>query len=170
MPGANAGDFNSAMMELGATVCAPRNPQCVICPVAAACQTRLLGIQEQIPRPKKAKRKPWERRTIYCIARRRESVIEFAFEQRPPTGRWAGMWQFITRPVDAPLKGIDAMNSLPIGRIEHALTHRRYAFDVVRVTGELEQPDCRWLTLAASEALPLPKPHVRVRELLSAVG
>jgi A/G-specific adenine glycosylase len=37
---ARPGDFNQAMMELGATVCAPRNPQCLVCPLAADCKTR----------------------------------------------------------------------------------------------------------------------------------
>ena len=45
-----AGDFNQAMMELGATVCLPRNPQCVACPIAADCKTR--GEHKTMPRPR----------------------------------------------------------------------------------------------------------------------
>ena len=43
------GDWNQAMMELGATVCTPRSPQCLICPVAQFCRARKLGIAESLP-------------------------------------------------------------------------------------------------------------------------
>jgi A/G-specific adenine glycosylase len=48
-----AGDWNQAMMELGATVCSPRSPQCLLCPVARFCQARKLGIAEILPEKKK---------------------------------------------------------------------------------------------------------------------
>lgn len=167
VPKANAGDFNSALMELGATVCVPRNPQCLICPVAATCEARELCIQDQIPPPKKTKPTPLERRTIYCIARKRADQTEYAFEQRPAAGRWAGMWQFITRPADEPLGSVDVGHATPLGRIEHGLTHRRYEFDVIRLDAAIQVAgEMRWLTLEESETLPLPKPHVRVREML----
>ncbi|MGA9673152.1 MAG: A/G-specific adenine glycosylase [Terracidiphilus sp.] len=47
---AQPGDFNQAMMELGATVCLPRNPQCLVCPLAADCKTR--GEHKTVPRPR----------------------------------------------------------------------------------------------------------------------
>jgi A/G-specific adenine glycosylase len=43
------GDWNQAMMELGATVCTPRSPQCLLCPIAEFCQARKLGLSEVIP-------------------------------------------------------------------------------------------------------------------------
>jgi A/G-specific adenine glycosylase len=47
------GNWNQAMMELGATICTPRNPQCQLCPVANFCQARRLGLQDQIPEKRK---------------------------------------------------------------------------------------------------------------------
>jgi A/G-specific adenine glycosylase len=47
------GDWNQAMMELGATLCTPRAPQCLLCPVAAHCEGRKLGIAEQLPETRK---------------------------------------------------------------------------------------------------------------------
>jgi A/G-specific adenine glycosylase len=47
------GDWNQAMMELGAIVCTPRAPQCLLCPVAAFCRARKLGIAESLPAPRK---------------------------------------------------------------------------------------------------------------------
>ncbi len=49
----SAGDWNQAMMELGATICLPRSPQCLLCPVANFCQARKLGIAENIPEKRK---------------------------------------------------------------------------------------------------------------------
>jgi A/G-specific adenine glycosylase len=47
------GNWNQAMMELGATICTPRSPQCLLCPVANFCRARKLGIQELIPEKRK---------------------------------------------------------------------------------------------------------------------
>lgn len=47
------GDWNQAMMELGATVCTPRAPQCLFCPVASCCEGRKLGIAEELPESRK---------------------------------------------------------------------------------------------------------------------
>jgi A/G-specific adenine glycosylase len=51
------GDWNQAMMELGATICTPRSPQCLLCPVAGSCEARKLGIAEILPE-KRRKREP----------------------------------------------------------------------------------------------------------------
>ncbi|HJQ38609.1 MAG TPA: A/G-specific adenine glycosylase, partial [Thermoanaerobaculia bacterium] len=87
LPRKEVGDFNSAMMELGATVCTPRNPQCLICPVRAFCEAQAAGLQEQIPVRRKSKINPLHRRAILCI----EHTGQWLIEQRPPMGRWAGM-------------------------------------------------------------------------------
>jgi A/G-specific adenine glycosylase len=47
------GDWNQAMMELGATLCTPQSPQCLLCPVTKFCQARKLGIAESLPAPRK---------------------------------------------------------------------------------------------------------------------
>src|SRR6266478_6899112 len=49
----SAGDWNQAMMELGATICLPRSPQCLLCPVATFCEGRKLGIAETLPEKRK---------------------------------------------------------------------------------------------------------------------
>jgi A/G-specific adenine glycosylase len=49
----SAGDWNQAMMELGATVCPPRAPQCLLCPVMSCCKGRKLGVAELLPEARK---------------------------------------------------------------------------------------------------------------------
>lgn len=172
IPRRRPGDFNSALMELGATVCTPRNPQCLICPVRAHCEALAAGRQEQIPAPRKSKPTPLVRRQTYCIRRGEKWLIE----QRPSTGRWAGMWQFVT--IEPPQNGsaapplpTPARKPIRIGSVHHSLTHRRYEFDVFLVqarNGSAPNPrrPCQWVTLAELERYPLPRPHLRIAQML----
>lgn len=170
------GDFNSALMELGATVCTPRNPQCLICPVRAFCKACTAGIQDRIPPPRKAKPTPLVKRWTFCIHRSGKYLIE----QRPPTGRWASLWQFITfevngrRPTVASLAhetGLAIANLKRIGALNHTLTHRRYRFDVYRCVSPKGKPRGNgrpqaWVRLADLHEYPLPRPHVKIAEML----
>jgi A/G-specific adenine glycosylase len=92
LPERRCGDFNSALMDLGATVCIPRGPKCLICPVRDHCEAQAAGVQEQIPPPKKPGPTPLLKRDVLCLRRGEKYLIE----QRPAKGRWAGMWQFLT--------------------------------------------------------------------------
>ena len=178
LPGKRVGDFNSALMELGATVCTPRNPQCLICPVQKHCEALAAGLQEKIPPPRKRMETPLEKRWTFCIRRGQEFLIE----QRPPTGRWAGMWQFLTRPAEE--SGVTAKtirslfsirSSAPahLGNVQHGLTHRRYDFSVyVAETRDGASPSIgtphAWITLDRLHEYPLPRPHLRIAAQLNA--
>ena len=174
LPKREAGDFNSALMELGATVCTPRVPKCLLCPVRQHCAAFAAGVQEQIPVPRKSKPTPLRRRATFCIRRGDEWLIE----QRPAKGRWASMWQFVTvedgGDLKAAVKRLGAPVSRPrkLGMVEHGLTHRRYEFAVYACEcADKTQPTAtrRWSTLAGLTEYPLPRPHVRIAEMLAAV-
>ena len=154
------------MMELGATVCVPRGPRCLSCPVRAHCEALAGGVQDRVPRAKLRKVSPVEHRRIICIGRRGKWLIE----RRPSSGRWAGMWQFVTVNGSGAVP-VGAGTLQRIGQIKHALTHRRYefeifTFDVLR-DGHDPSPR-RWATLDELDALPLPRPHLKVVEMLRA--
>ena len=93
------------------------------------------------------------------------------------SGRWAGMWQFITRPADSkaewPVKISGRAKSL--GEIEHQLTHRRYEFVVKwaeagKCGAEFSAKEVyAWSTLTGLEQYPLPRPHLRIAEMLQAI-
>jgi A/G-specific adenine glycosylase len=157
------GDFNSALMELGATVCTPRNPQCLLCPVRDHCQAQSAGLQEAIPLRKKTKPTPHHTRWVFCIRHRNRWLIE----QRPAKGRWAGMWQFITRETDdVQALPVPVTKLEPLTTLHHALTHRRYEFRVVQADSTGEAKTAQWKTLEEIDDLPLPRPHVKIAELL----
>ena len=91
MDTARPGDFNEAMMELGATVCTPRSPSCGACPVAAGCRARAAGTVAE--RPLRRRRAPVPTRTwdvrVAVSPRGRTLVV-----RRPPEGLLGGMWEF----------------------------------------------------------------------------
>ncbi|MGH7213681.1 MAG: A/G-specific adenine glycosylase [Tepidisphaeraceae bacterium] len=178
LPGRRCGDFNSALMELGATVCTPRSPQCLSCPVRDHCEAFAAGTQEKIPPPRKAKPTPLLKRWTFCM----ESEGKLLIEQRPATGRWAGMWQFVTTEANdatSPAKTIEALLSVRIddlrelGVVTHALTHRRYEFEVFacQVAGEPARRDRRrtWASIQELNDYPLPRPHVKIAQMLMPV-
>jgi A/G-specific adenine glycosylase len=69
LPADRPGDFAQAMMDLGATVCTPRNPSCLLCPVAAYCDARAHGIAESLPVKPPKKAKPQRTGTAFWIER-----------------------------------------------------------------------------------------------------
>jgi A/G-specific adenine glycosylase len=98
LPVRHVGDFNQALMELGALVCTPTAPRCGECPLAADCIARRLGLQETIP----AKAPPpslTEVREAAVVIRRGPSVL---LVQRPESAsRWANLWEFPHGPLAA---------------------------------------------------------------------
>jgi A/G-specific adenine glycosylase len=174
LPDTRVGDFNSALMELGATVCTPRNPQCLLCPVRAHCESMAAGAQERIPVPKKSAPTPLLERWVFCA----EHQGHYLIQQRPPKGRWAGMWQFATVEPGVSViaaarqvTGGEVSRPVRLGEVRHALTHRRYRFEAFtcRVTGAngCNSTSCRWVTLAELDHYPLPKPHLRIAQWLA---
>jgi A/G-specific adenine glycosylase len=166
LPKSRCGDFNSALMELGATVCTPRSPKCLVCPVREHCEAQAAGVQEQIPPPRKAKATPLLRRDVLCIREGEKWLIE----QRPTKGRWAGMWQFVTIPSD---RSTRSNGHKQIATVTHGLTHRRYRFRVF-TTSHLPREHAEsatsrvWVTLHELDKYPLPRPHVKIAQMLRA--
>ncbi|MBE0698340.1 MAG: A/G-specific adenine glycosylase, partial [Anaerolineaceae bacterium] len=90
LPAGKAGDFNQAMMDLASSICTPRSPACLICPVRELCAAQVLGIQEQRPVLKEKAPIPHYMVTAAVIQRDEEVLIA----QRPPNGLLGGMWEF----------------------------------------------------------------------------
>lgn len=90
VPKRNPGDFNQALMDLGALVCAPKSPQCGRCPLRSDCLAYRKGWQEAIPPPKKAI--PRKKIRYVCgILTKNGSVL---VARRPFTGLLGGLWEF----------------------------------------------------------------------------
>jgi len=178
LPAKRIGDFNSALMELGATICTPRNPQCEICPVQKFCRGYAAGDPQSIPPPKKPIATPLNQRWTFCIQHRGRWLIE----QRPNTGRWASLWQFPTAPMKpnespesvAKSIGLQITNAISLGQISHALTHRKYEFQIIQATlkNRIEiypknsSSNRRWIRPDELSEFPLPRPHLKIAAIL----
>ena len=87
-PDSRPGDYAQAVMDLGATICTPKNPACGICPWRDACRARLEGTAAELPKKTPKKPKPIRLGTVY-IARRIDGA--YLLERRPDKGLLGGM-------------------------------------------------------------------------------
>lgn len=90
LPNKRCGRFNQAAMELGSLLCTPRRPNCDVCPLAACCQARRLGIQEEIPG--RVTKMTYENRKHVAIVLRRSDFYFLRVCQ--PGSHWEGLWDF----------------------------------------------------------------------------
>jgi A/G-specific adenine glycosylase len=93
IPEGAAGDFNQALMELGALVCTPKAPSCLPCPVMEHCAARLAGRETELPIKTKAKPPRPEKRAAVIIAGTGIYEGKILVRQRPETGLLAQMWE-----------------------------------------------------------------------------
>lgn len=123
LPKGHAGDYNQALMDLGASICVPRNPRCLICPVMQLCQARQNGTQNQRPVKSPKKEVPHYVHAAGVIIERGRVLLA----QRPSNGLLGGMWEFPNGRVDAnPAKALP--KALRAGyRLRARVTRRRHA-------------------------------------------
>ncbi len=182
LPARRAGDFNQALMELGALVCTPDAPRCDECPLAADCAARRLGRQASIP----ARTPPPEPVAVSeaaVVLRRGNEVL---LVQRPPEGRWASLWEFPHGPL-APGETADAAAARLLteltgfrGRlgpeltvIRHGVTRFRITlvcFEAEHLSGEFRSAFYRqaaWLTPHELAARPVSSPQRRLAQLVA---
>jgi len=129
-PGHRPGDYAQAMMDLGATVCTPRKPGCVLCPLAPWCQAYAAGMQAALPRRAAKPVKPTRQGTVW-IARRSDGA--WLLEHRPKRGLLGGMlgwpgssWDNAGGP--APLTA----EWHALGTVRHSFTHFHLDLAVLR--------------------------------------
>jgi A/G-specific adenine glycosylase len=143
------GEFNQALMELGATVCLARNPLCRVCPLAVSCRARQEGTTAQLP-VKRPKMEPVQLTGTLLVVRRRGRVLLRRIE--PEARRMAGFWELPT-PEHLPRAGVHAS----LGEFRHSITYHRYTFTVVSVE-KMPAPDgpaFRWFPPLEMQRIPL---------------
>lgn len=186
LPPEAPGDFNQALMELGAVLCTPRGPRCGECPLRARCRAVAEGFPERYPElPARPSPTPisaaaavvWQGSRVLLVQRRRDEA------------RWPGMWQFPSAELregeeaaDCAARAVQESVGLTVrtGRVlppvRHAVTRWRILLTPVccdAVAGRESAagcPDWRWLEPEEVSSLPLPAAHVRVARLAAAEG
>ncbi|HEU0222369.1 MAG TPA: A/G-specific adenine glycosylase [Paracoccaceae bacterium] len=129
-PAHRPGDHAQALMDLGATICTPKNPACAICPWNHACRARALGLAAELPCRRPKPERPTRRGAVY-LARRPDGQV--LLERRPGRGLLGGMlglpgtaWEAEPPPPAPPLAAAWAR----AGEVRHTFTHFHLVLDV----------------------------------------
>jgi A/G-specific adenine glycosylase len=132
IPRESPGDFNQALMELGARVCLPGRPRCSVCPAAGLCEARARGEEGRLPIHRR--KKPIPHREV--VAAFIQSGGRYLLARRPAAGMLGGLWEFpggAVKPGESPAAalrrklradlGIRVQVGREVGSVNHAFTH-----------------------------------------------
>ncbi|WP_274425042.1 A/G-specific adenine glycosylase [Chelativorans sp. YIM 93263] len=127
LPAERPGDFAQAMMDLGATICTPRRPSCILCPLTGDCIARRQGAQERFPLKAPKAEKPLRRGAAFVAVREDGAVL---LRRRPETGLLGGMCEVPTTAWNARQDGREDITAAPFtadwqdcGTARHVFTH-----------------------------------------------
>ena len=181
LPKGEAGDYNQALMDLGATICLPKNPRCLICPLMKVCKARKNGTQEHRPVLKPRKDVPEYVHAAGVIINNGEVLIA----QRPSKGLLGGMWEFPNGRVNGdPAKelakalktgyslkvrvepgkpkgrpGLGESKTRELGIVQHAYTHFKVTVHAFRceLLADPTGGNLRWVLLKELDDYPMGK-------------
>lgn len=183
LPPGRAGDYNQALMDLGAMVCTPKAPACPTCPLKACCLALQRGVQEQ--RPVQARRPALPHHTVTAAVIQRSGAVLIA--RRPQHGLLAGLWEFpggkqkdgetlpecLKREICEELLA-EIWVGEEVGVYRHAFTHFRitlHAFRCMLMGDEphpVEASEIRWVQPRELPAFPMGKIDRQIASRLAA--
>jgi A/G-specific adenine glycosylase len=143
----NPGQFNQAMMELGATVCLPRAPRCLLCPVVSFCRAYQAGTARELPIKL---RRPAGRRVEETLVVIRRPGRILLWQRAPNESRMAGFWEL---PTVEQIPGIRV--GVTLGSFRHTITNNRYSFQVVAGKLSKKPASFRWVEIDRLPEIPL---------------
>lgn len=172
LPPGEAGDFNQAMMDLASSICTPRSPACLICPIRDCCQAYMMGIQEQRPVLTTKAAVPHYIVTA-AVIQRGETVL---IARRPADGLLGGLWEFpggkvepgeslpeaLQREIREEL-GAGVSVGAPFGVYQHGYTHFKVTLHAFLCQLNHQEPqalvasEIRWVTPGALVDFPMGK-------------
>lgn len=169
--------FNQGIMDLGATICTPKSPACMLCPVQQYCRAYAVGAENDLPIKTKAKK---QKHIAYAALLIKNQAGDYMIEKRPETGLLANLYQFPMVPLDE-VKAEEVEEwfyekyDLKIrvkehqGKIKHVFSHliwniQVYTADVIDETPE--GSELHFANRAKIDSLPFPVPHLKMMEYL----
>ena len=141
------GRFNQAMMELGATICLPRNPLCLLCPVSTGCEAHAQGKQSQLPVKLKRMHPVRVEATLLMIERAGRILL---WRRGSEAQRLGGFWE-LPSAEDLP----KARRLETLGSFRHSITNHNYIFAVVKAAIARPASRYRWFDQSQLEGIPL---------------
>jgi A/G-specific adenine glycosylase len=188
LPKGHAGDYNQALMDLGATICVPKNPRCLICPVMKLCQARQNGTQNQRPVKLPKKDVPHYIHAAAVIVRQISNPPhdEVLLAQRPSEGLLGGMWEFPNGRVDsdpaAELSKVlkmgynlklrrapTARKKEALGTVEHGYSHFSVTVHVflVELSSAPKETNLKWVSLNKLDEYPMGKIDRQIARMIT---
>jgi A/G-specific adenine glycosylase len=184
-PPERPGDFNQALMELGATLCTPASPRCLLCPLRELCEGLAQGIQETLPVKAPRRQRPHYDVTA-AVIRREDGRLLIA--QRKPDAMLGGLWEFpggkchageslpdcLRREIREEL-GLEIEVGHYLTTIDHGYTHFRislHVFECRPMDGDPQALDCadwRWVSPSDLENFAFPVTDQKIIQTLDAV-
>jgi A/G-specific adenine glycosylase len=179
LPNRRVGDFNQALMELGALRCRLHEPLCKSCPLEADCRAAKLHLQSRF-RPTVTRREPVLQHEAAIVIRRGTQVL---LAQRARHGRWPNLWEFprvLIRATDGPrtverlllaANGVHAGVGRRLGQIQHTIMHYRVSvklYEGAYAVGVFSNPsyeNARWVKFAGAMPGPAGTPQRRLWQL-----
>lgn len=155
MPVDEPGQFNQALMELGATVCIPSSePRCHICPWSAYCISKRDDLTARIPKKEKKKKRRVDKMTVFVLVCGNLVLLR----KRRGEGLLKGMWEFpnsmghLTQEKAeswAESLGLEKFSAVPIGKAKHLFTHVEWDMEgyLIEVDQPLAIAQSQWVTL-----------------------
>ncbi|MGD8407681.1 MAG: A/G-specific adenine glycosylase [Thiohalophilus sp.] len=139
-PNRQVRDYTQAIMDLGATVCRRRQPDCAACPLETGCKAHDQGNPHDYPGRKPRKALPVRQTTMLILQNAQGEVL---LEQRPPAGIWGGLWSFPECPPNTPARewcarqlGVKTGELSPRAPLRHTFSH--YHLDIQPLLGRIQ--------------------------------
>lgn len=169
--------FNQAIMDLGATICTPKKPTCMFCPVMEHCQAFQHGIQEQLPIKKKAKKQKIKQYVVLLIS---NDQGEYVIEKRSDQGLLANLWQFPMVPLDEvgidqieqwmyDKCGIDLQMESDCDNLKHTFSHIIWEMDIKKASTSqnfLNKDSLMFIAKEEIDNFPFPVSHQKMIKFL----
>ncbi len=175
LPKGQAGDFNQALMDLGATICLPKNPRCLTCPLMKLCKARELGIQEKRPVLKPKKSTPHYVQAAAVVVKQGRVLLA----KRQSKGLLGGMWEFPNGrvggdPAKELSKAIQTVYRLKVRRkdalgiVQHAYTHFKVTVHAFRceLISISKNENIKWVKVMDLEEYPMGKVDRQIAQKL----
>jgi A/G-specific adenine glycosylase len=175
VPKGHSNPFNQALMDLGAMLCTPKDPQCLRCPLRLLCKGRIRGELEKYPAKGPKKTIP-HIEVVSAVVQKDGRVL---LNQRPPTGLLGGLWEFPNWRIEGKGKlklrlrneikkelGMDVKVKFFMGTFTRTYSHFKLTLQVYHCYADSKKTKGKWISLKTLSEIPMSRIHRKVADAI----